>query len=167
MSNGKLPDYLSMAKPNPLEARTPWYKSTAPVYAGIFLWIAFYRDIAIGTLDQAGLPLALLGLVAAALICHYLFYLVPGLFGMKTGYPLYVVGASTYGTKGGFLMPGLLMGLLQFGWLAVNIALATTFILKAFGVDESPKTQNPYLPEQAMKQWYQKVVHRGPLGLGR
>ena len=140
MSNGKLPDYLSMAKPNPLENRTPWYKSTAPVYAGIFLWIAFYRDIAIGTLDQAGLPLALLGLVFAALICHYLFYLVPGLFGMKTGYPLYVVGSSTYGTQGGFLMPGLLMGLLQFGWLAVNIALATTFILKAFGVDEAPKT---------------------------
>lgn len=55
------------------------------------------------------------------------------MLGMKTGYPLYVVGSSTYGTQGGFLMPGLLMGLLQFGWLAVNIAVATNFILQATG----------------------------------
>jgi len=128
-----LPSYLSMAKPNPAENRAPWYKGTAPVYAGIFLWVVFYMEIAGGTLSQAGLGLCLLGLVVAALICHFLFYLVPGLYGMKTGYPLYVVGSSTYGTQGGFLMPGLLMGLLQFGWLAVNTAIATDFILQAFG----------------------------------
>jgi cytosine permease len=128
-----LPSYLSMAKPNPTEKRTPWYKSTAPSYAGIFLWVVFYMNIADGTLSQAGLGLSLLGLVVAALICHYLFYLVPGTLGMQTGYPLYVVGSSTYGTAGGFLMPGLLMGLLQFGWLAVNIAISTNFILQAAG----------------------------------
>ncbi|MHC4726634.1 MAG: cytosine permease [Planctomycetota bacterium] len=133
MSNGMLPSYLSMAKPNPAENRTPWYKSTAPAYAGIFLWVVFYMNIAAGTLSEAGLGLSLLALVIAALICHFLFYLVPGMYGMKTGYPLYVVGSSTYGTKGGFLMPGLLMGLLQFGWLAVNIAIATDFILQAVG----------------------------------
>jgi len=133
MSNGILPSYLSMAKPNPAENRAPWYKSTAPAYAGIFLWVVFYMEIANGTLSQAGLGLSLLGLVIAALICHFLFYLVPGLYGVKTGYPLYVVGSSTYGTAGGFLMPGLLMGLLQFGWLAVNTAIATDFILQAFG----------------------------------
>jgi cytosine permease len=133
MSNGTLPSYLSMAKPNPPENRTPWYKSTAPAYAGIFLWVVFYMEIANGTLSQAGLGLSLLGLVIAALICHFLFYLVPGLYGMQTGYPLYVVGSSTYGTAGGFLMPGLLMGILQFGWLAVNIAVSTNFILQAVG----------------------------------
>ena len=133
MSNGILPNYLSMAKPNPAENRAPWYKSTAPAYAGIFLWVVFYMEIANGTLSQAGLGLCLLGLVIAALICHFLFYLVPGLYGMKTGYPLYVVGSSTYGTAGGFFIPGLLMGLLQFGWLAVNTAIATDFILQACG----------------------------------
>jgi len=133
MNNGVLPNYLSMAKPNPTENRAPWYKSTAPAYAGIFLWVVFYMEIANGTLSQAGLGLSLLGLVLAALICHFLFYLVPGLYGMKTGYPLYVVGSSTYGTLGGFLMPGLLMGLLQFGWLAVNVAVSSNFILQAFG----------------------------------
>ena len=133
MSNGLLPDYLKLAKPNPLENRAPWYKNTAPTYAGIFLWVVFYMKIADGTLPNAGLGLSLLGLVIAALICHYLFYLVPGLFGMKTGYPLYVVGSSTYGTLGGFLLPGLLMGILQFGWMAVNIAVSSDFILQAVG----------------------------------
>ena len=132
MSNGALPSYLSMAKPNPAENRTPWYKSTAPAYAGIFLWVVFYMGIA-GFLPDTGLGLSLVALVIAALICHFLFYLVPGLFGMKTGYPLYVVGSSTYGTQGGFLMPVLLMGLLQFGWFGVNIAISTDFILQAFG----------------------------------
>jgi cytosine permease len=140
MSNGVLPTYLSMAKPNPAENRAPWYKSTAPAYAGIFLWVVFYMEIANGTLSQAGLGLSLLGLVIAALICHFLFYLVPGLYGMKTGYPLYVVGSSTYGTLGGFLVPGLLMGLLQFGWLAVNTAISTDFILQATG---QPPAKDP------------------------
>ena len=103
MSNEMLPNYLRMAKPNPPENRTPWYKNTAPAYAGIFLWVVFYMEIARGTLPQAGLWLSLLGLVVAALLCYLLYYLVPGLFGMKTGYPLYVVGSSTYGTLGGFL----------------------------------------------------------------
>jgi cytosine permease len=133
MSNGTLPSYLSMARPNPPDKRAPWYKSTAPAYAGIFLWVVFYMKIADGTLSEAGLGPSLLALVGAALLCHYLYYLVPGLLGMRTGYPLYVVGSSTYGTAGGFLMPGLLMGLLQFGWLAVNIAVSTDFILQAVG----------------------------------
>jgi len=128
-----LPDYLRLAQRNPMENRAPWYKSTAPAYAGIFLWVVFYMNIADGTLSQAGLGLSLLGLVIAALVCHFLFYLVPGMLGMETGYPLYVVGSSTYGAIGGVLMPGLLMGVLQFGWLAVNIAVSTDFILQAFG----------------------------------
>ena len=140
MSNGNLPNYLKLAKPNPMDNRAAWYKNTAPTYAGIFLWVVFYMHIAGDTLPQAGLGLSLLALVVAALICHFLFYLIPGLFGLKTGYPLYVVGSSTYGTTGGFFIPGLLMGLLQFGWLAVNIAVSTSFILQAVGADSSPGT---------------------------
>ena len=127
MSNGILPDYLSMAKPNPFTNRAPWYKNTAPTYAGIFLWFVFWSTMAsgggapyAGGVLSEGIGVALLGLVIASLLCHFLFYLAPGLFGMKTGLPLYVVGSSTYGTTGGLLMPGFLMGLLQFGWLAVN-----------------------------------------------
>ncbi|MBN1420375.1 MAG: cytosine permease [Planctomycetes bacterium] len=133
MAQNGLPPYLALAKPNPATNRQPWFKGTAPTYAGIFLWVAFYMKIANGTLPQAGLGLSLLGLVLAAVICHFFFYLVPGMFGMKTGYPLYVVGSSTYGTMGGFLMPGLLMGILQFGWLGVNTAVSSSFIIQAGG----------------------------------
>jgi cytosine permease len=52
---------------------------------------------------------------------------------MKTGLPLYVVGSSTYGTQGGFLMPGFLMGVLQFGWLGVNAYFASLALAPLFG----------------------------------
>ncbi len=139
MSNGMLPDYVSMAKPNPMENRAPWYKNTAPTYAGIFLWFVFWNKMASGGTDAPGgvlgqgLGVALLGLVVAALICHFLFYLVPGLLGMKTGLPLYVVGTSTYGVQGGFLMPGFMMGVLQFGWLGVNAYFSSLALAPLFG----------------------------------
>jgi len=121
----QLPSYISSATPNPPGNRAPWYKNTAPTYAGIFLWFVFWQDAvnapnAGGMLSQ-GVAWALISLVLAALVCHFLFYLVPGLLGMKTGLPLYIVGTSTFGASGGFIMPGFLMGVLQFGWLGVNI----------------------------------------------
>jgi len=121
----QLPGYITSAVPNPRDKRAPWYKNTAPTYAGIFLWFVFWQDAAKastpgGTLAQ-GVGWALFSLVIAAFVCHFLFYLVPGLLGMKTGLPLYIVGTSTFGAQGGFLMPGFLMGVLQFGWVGVNV----------------------------------------------
>ena len=133
-----LPDYISKAVPNPAEKRAPWYANTAPSYAGIFLWIAFYRTMAAGTLSHAGIAVCLAGLVAAGLLCYALYYVAPAMLGMKTGLPLYVVGSSTFGTKGGYVMPGLLMGLLQIGWFAVATSIASDFILKAIGADSTP-----------------------------
>lgn len=136
-SADKLPDYIQAAKPNP--NRAPWYTNTAPTYAGIFLWFVFWDQLPYqGGLNLGGLWIALLGVLVAAMICHFLFYLVPGLLGMQTGLPLYIVGTSTFGATGGLLMPGFLMGLLQFGWLAVNtfyssMALATAFSPKGQG----------------------------------
>jgi cytosine permease len=57
------------------------------------------------------------------------------MLGMKTGYPLYVVGSSTFGTAGGYIMPGLLMGVLQIGWFAVGTFFATKFILSGLGMN--------------------------------
>jgi len=142
MSNGMLPDYLKLAKSNPPENRAPWYKNTAPTYAGIFLWFVFWNKMASGGSDAPGgvlgqgIGMAFLGLIIAALLCHFLFYLVPGLLGMKTGLPLYIVGTSTYGAKGGFLMPGFLMGVLQFGWLGVNAYFASLALAPLFGGSE-------------------------------
>jgi cytosine permease len=133
-----LPEYISRAVPNPQSNRAPWYKNTAPTYAGVFLWIVFYREIAAGTLDRAGVGLSLLALLVAGLISYGLFYLIPATMGMRTGFPLYVVGSSTFGTQGGYIMPGLLMGVLQVGWMSVNAFVATSFILTAFGSKEGP-----------------------------
>lgn len=132
-----LPSYISKAVPNPGSNRAPWYKNTAPTYAGVFLWIVFYRDIAVA-LDRTGPAVCFAALLLAGLISYGLFYYIPALMGMRTGYPLYVVGSSTFGTRGGYVMPGLLMGVLQVGWMSVNAFVATAFILTAFGSKAGP-----------------------------
>jgi cytosine permease len=128
-----LPDYITKSTPRPASARRPWYLNTAPTYAGVFLWIGFYEAIASDTLDHAGLPMALLALCVAAALCVGLYYYGSAMFGLKTGLPLYVIGSSTFGARGGYLIPGLLMGALQVGWYGVSTDLATKFLLKGFG----------------------------------
>ncbi len=142
-----LPSYVAAAQPVPKDKRVPWFKTTAQTYAGIMLWFVFWVSVPIGaayapgspyskyaggTLSQ-GIGVALIGLVIAALICHFLFYLVPGMLGMKTGLPLYIVGTSTYGVTGGLLMPGFLMGVLQFGWLGVNAFFSAQALTEPLG----------------------------------
>ena len=122
--NSAVPSYLASAKPNPTSNRAPWYKNTAPTYAGVFLWFVFW-SFALGSgtpggILSAGVGVALGSVIVAALLCHVAFYYGPALFGQRTGLPLYIVGSSTFGAVGGFILPGFLMGLLQFGWLAVN-----------------------------------------------
>ena len=115
-----LPSYITSATPNPANKRAAWYKNTAPTYAGIFLWFIFWDSMSANGLSTGGLGATLLGVVLGGLICHFLFYLVPGFLGQQTGLPLYIVGTSTFGAVGGLLMPGFFMGALQFGWLGVN-----------------------------------------------
>jgi len=135
-----LPDYLAKAVPNPAGKRAPWFANTAPSYAGIFLWVAFYRDMAGSTLAHGSLGICLLALLIAGVLCYLFYYRAPAMLGMQTGYPLYVVGSSTFGVTGGYVMPGLLMGLLQIGWFAVATFVATDFILKGVGVASQPGT---------------------------
>src|SRR5512142_161001 len=117
---GQLPSYITSATPNPLDKRAPWYKTSAQTYAGIFLWFVFWDSMSGNGLATGGLGATLAGVVIGALICHFLFFVVPGKLGMSTGLPLYVVGSSTFGAAGAIIMPGFLMGALQFGWLGVN-----------------------------------------------
>jgi len=137
---GGVPSYLAQAKPNPMSNRAPWYKNTAQSYAGIFLWIAFFDQLGgttggPGALAMANLGVAILALVCAGALSVVLFYLVPGLLGMKTGLPLYIVGTSTFGTKGGYFLPGIFMGLLQIGWYSVATYYAAGMVLKGVGLD--------------------------------
>nr|MCU0980132.1 hypothetical protein [Pirellulaceae bacterium] len=145
-----LPHYVASAQPVPLANRVPWYKSTAQTYAGIMLWFVFWQSVpASGAPGTAGilahgLGTALLGVIVAALICHFASYLAPGLMGMKTGLPLAVVGTSTYGVQGGFLMPGFFMGVLQFGWLAVNSYFSAE-LLAGLALGEAAKNSTLHL----------------------
>lgn len=134
------PSYLSQAVSNPQEKRAPWYTNTAPSYAGVFLWIAFYQSIGEGTISKGGLGVCFAALVIAAALCYILYYFAPAMLGMKSGYPLYVIGSSTFGTAGAYAVPGLLMGFLQIGWFSVATFIATDFILKGFGLTAGPNS---------------------------
>jgi cytosine permease len=124
------PKYIELSVPVPASARAPWYKNTFPTYAGIFLWVGFYLKLAGPTIGYASAGLCLWGLLLAGFLCFALYYYVPAVLGMQTGCPLYVVGSSTFGTTGGYLMPGLLMGILQVGWVAVVTAVSADFIMQ-------------------------------------
>ncbi len=136
-----LPNYVASAQPVPRGKRAAWFKNTAQSYAGIFLWIAFFDQLGgttkgPGALGMTNLGIALAALVCAGLISVLLFYLVPGMLGMKTGLPLYIVGTSTFGTKGGYFIPGIFMGLLQIGWYSVATYYAASMLLKGLGQDQ-------------------------------
>ncbi len=129
-----VPDYISRSVPVPTAARVPWYSSTFPTYFGIFLWVGFYLKIAEPTIGYASLGLCLLALLVAGLLCFALYYWAPAMLGMQSGRPLYVVGSSTFGTSGGYLIPGLMMGFLQIGWVAVIGAVSADFIMKGLNL---------------------------------
>ena len=125
-----IPNYIRLTRPIPSVQRDPWYKNTFPTYAGIFLWVGFYLSLAGPTIGEASVGICMGALLVAGLLCFGLYYYVPAMLGMQTGRPLYVIGASTFGTKGGYLMPGLLMGFLQVGWVSAEASVATDFIMK-------------------------------------
>jgi cytosine permease len=133
-----VPQYVSRSVPVPPAKRVPWYKSTFPTYAGIFLWVGFYLKLAGPTLGFTSVAVCLLGLLVAGLLCFGLYYYVPAMLGMQTGHPLYVVGTSTFGVKGGYLIPGLLMGVLQVGWVAVIASVSVSFIMS--GLNQTSRT---------------------------
>lgn len=122
-----VPAYLKVAVPNPKSNRAPWFKNIAPTYAGIFLSVVFYLQLAAGTLSQGPIPICILALVVAGLLCFALYYYTPAMLGMQSGQPFYVVCTSTFGASGGYL-PGFLLGALNLGFFAVVTFAATNFI---------------------------------------
>ena len=130
----RLPEYIRLSLPVSIEKRSPWYKSTFPTYAGIFLWVGFYLTLAGPTLRYASVGVCLSGLILAGFLCFSLYYFVPAMLGMQTGRSLYVIGSSTFGAAGGYLAPGILMGLLQIGWVAVIAAISADFIMRGLNL---------------------------------
>lgn len=145
MPTDPLPSYLTSARPKTRAERKPWYLSTAPAYIGVFLWIVYFEAFG-NALPLGGLGGALVGVALTALLSFGLSYLVFGLLGMQTGLPLYVVGSSTFGTKGGYFIPGVFMGVLQMGWFSVMTYYAIRLILLSAGaVPFTPFDADPAL----------------------
>ena len=136
MANESLPNYLSAASANPSANRGPWYKNTAPAYAGIFLSVPFMAGLA-GALMGGSIMAATIGLFMGAMFCLVIYY-VPAKLGMKTGMPLYVVASSSFGTQGGVLVPGLLMGVAQVFWHGFFTISAAKFFMQAIGSTSAP-----------------------------
>jgi len=161
MANETLPNYLGAAKANPIGDRAPWYKNTAPAYAGIFLSVPFMAGMA-GALQYGSISAAVIGLLIGALFCLVIYY-VPAKLGMTTGMPLYVVASSTFGAKGAIFVPGLLMGLVQIFWHAVFTFSAASFFMQAINRDPA---ENQMLFWIACAAWGLVMAFVGAIGIG-
>jgi cytosine permease len=106
--------------------------TTGAAFAGIYLWIAYYMDLG-DALKLGNLGTVILGVIIGGGLSFGLYYLVSGMWGMRTGLPLYIVGSSTFGTTGGYFLPGIFMGVLQIGWYSVATYFATDLVIKGFG----------------------------------
>jgi cytosine permease len=161
MANETLPNYLSAASANPAEARGPWYKNTAPAYAGIFLSVPFMAGMA-GALAFGSISAAMIGLVMGAFFCLVIYY-VPAKLGMQTGMPLYVVASSTFGATGGIAIPGFLMGIVQIFWHAVFTTSAAGFFMEAIG---KVPAENQMLYWVVCAVWGLAMALVGAVGIG-
>lgn len=107
-----------------------WDKGVAPSYITLFLWVAFFDQLAGHTLAVGGLAWSALGAVTAGLLCYQLLYYVPAMWGLKARSPLAEVARSTFGARGATWLPGALMGLAQGVWFAVATYYATDYTLR-------------------------------------
>ncbi len=139
MANQKLPSYLASAKPVPRSARAPGLMTTGAAFAGIYLWIAYYMDLG-NALSLGSLGTVILGVIIGGGLSFGLYYLVSGIWGMRRGLPLYIIGTSTFGTKGGYFLPGIFMGLLQIGWYSVATYMSARLVLDGIGGLGTAKT---------------------------
>ncbi|MBM4103764.1 MAG: cytosine permease [Planctomycetes bacterium] len=161
MANVSLPNYLIAANTNSAANRGPWYKNTAPAYAGIFLSVPFMAGMA-GGLAYGSISATIIGLVMGALFCLMIYY-VPAKLGMQTGMPLYVVASSTFGAVGGIAIPGFLMGIVQIFWHAVFTTSAAGFFMEAIG---KVPADNQALYWVVCAVWGLSMAFVGAIGIG-
>lgn len=115
-----LPRPLREALAAPRLEPKSWQTSVAPTYIGLFLWVVFFDQLGRKTLSVGGLGWSVLGAAAGAVLCTLLLYHVPAMWGHRSGRPLPVLGASTFGTRGSVALLIAGLGLAQVVWLAVS-----------------------------------------------
>src|SRR5882672_1763226 len=91
----------------------PWQTGLAPVYIGMFLWVAFFDQLGRRALPVGGLGWSLLGAAVAGPLGYLLLFRGPALWGRRAGRGLSAVASATFGSKGSAMVPGLLVGVGQ------------------------------------------------------
>ena len=129
-----VPQFVSRSVPVPPDNRSPWYRSTFPTYFGIFLWVGFYLKVLAGpTLTFADVGVCLAGLAVAG---------AASLRSTRTTCPpcsvcrqdnLSISWQHLHSESQEDSIPGLLMGALQIGWVAVITSISATFIMTGLG----------------------------------
>ena len=141
--------YLAKTKPIPPTARVPWHLRALPCFAALFLWAGYFQELAAGSIDRAPLGTVFLGLVTGALAGYLLLFLIPAAMGMQTGYPTPVLGSSTFGSRGGLLIPGPLLALVLSAWLGAAAWLAAQGVRLIAGGESS----GAWLPPITVVLW--------------
>ncbi|MBV8556886.1 MAG: hypothetical protein JO116_15090 [Planctomycetaceae bacterium] len=125
------PALLAALESPPLERRG-WLRSVAPNYIGLFFWVVYFDQLGRQALSSGGLGWSILGAMTAGLLCYQFLYYVPAMWGMRTGRPLIVVAASTFGATGSAWIAGVAIGLAQVVWFAAGASYATDLTLEGF-----------------------------------
>lgn len=137
----------SIPRPGTAVEPKSWQTGLAPVYIGIFLWVAFFDQLGRRALPVGGLGWSILGAAVAGPLAYLLLFRVPATWGQQVGQGLAVVSTSTFGARGSALVPGLLIGIGQVVLfaLAVGYAVDLTFEGLAIGRLVDPRSLRPVL----------------------
>ena len=117
----------------PLE-RKGWQVTTAPSYIALFLGAVYFDQLGRRTLAIGGIGWSVLGAAVAGLLCYILLYRVPALWGQKTGWPLTVVGSSTFGTTGTVGLTCIAFGLAQIAVMAMATLYAVDWAFQGLSL---------------------------------
>lgn len=117
----------------PVLERKSWQRAIAPQWIGLLLWVAYFDQLPAVVLGRSSLLWPVGGALVAGWLSYLLLYKVPATWGQRTGRPLGVVAARTFGVAGATWIPGVLLALAQVVWLAIAIDYGTRLAL--FGLE--------------------------------
>lgn len=123
------PPSFRAALDQPRVEQRGWQAALAPQLIGVFLWIAFFDQIPAETLGRSGLLWPVAGAVIGGVLAYLLLYRAPALWGHRSGRPIAVLAARTFGVRGACWLPRLPLALVQVVWLAISITYAVTLCL--------------------------------------
>ncbi len=116
---------------DPPTVRRRWYWTIGPAYAGVFVWVPFFDQLGRDTLPFVSWPILIGAGLVASLLCEFLLYRPPALWGYRTGSRMSVVLSATFGTRGSTWITGPILGIAAVVWHAVALTYALDLIFRA------------------------------------